>query len=206
VQVSAINSATGAPVLRLLTLQCCLLAEIRARAEHEYLPHAADGDTKVYLRRAVTTTSLHSLRCGALRSISNITWILETTSICFAMRNGPMKLGCYSRNGIRGAETAGDSGRIIPQTNEEYGHEDHYPLFAIPGSDSADALRPHYLGHSNGGGYQTAGRERRPRPQIWPEMGGGWINARGDDTMTMFLSYGHMVGFTPALSDGRHPG
>jgi hypothetical protein len=37
-------------------------------------------------------------------------------------------------------------------------------------------------------------------------MVGGWINARGDDTMTMFLSYGHMVGFTPALSDGRHPG
>jgi hypothetical protein len=33
------------------------------------------------------------------------------------------------------------SGRIIPQTNEEYGYEDHYPKWAAPGSDSADALR-----------------------------------------------------------------
>src|SRR5262249_4041220 len=34
------------------------------------------------------------------------------------------------------------SGRIIPQTNEEYGYEDHYPLWtAGPGTESADTLR-----------------------------------------------------------------
>src|ERR1700677_3096821 len=34
------------------------------------------------------------------------------------------------------------TGRIIPQTNEEYGYEDHYPLWAPgPGSESADTLR-----------------------------------------------------------------
>jgi hypothetical protein len=33
-------------------------------------------------------------------------------------------------------------GRIIPQANEEYGYEDHYPLTAsAPDADSADALR-----------------------------------------------------------------
>src|SRR5438045_3787015 len=33
--------------------------------------------------------------------------------------------------------------RIIPQTNEEYGYEDHYPLWVTGGlgSDSADTLR-----------------------------------------------------------------
>jgi hypothetical protein len=33
------------------------------------------------------------------------------------------------------------TGRMIPQTNEEYGYEDHYPKWAAPGSDSADVLR-----------------------------------------------------------------
>jgi len=39
------------------------------------------------------------------------------------------------------------AGRIIPQTNEEYGYEDHYPHWAAPGSDSADTL-PALLGTS----------------------------------------------------------
>ena len=34
------------------------------------------------------------------------------------------------------------TGRIIPQTNEEYGYEDHYPLWApAPPGDSAETLR-----------------------------------------------------------------
>ena len=45
------------------------------------------------------------------------------------------------------------------------------------------------------GGYQTAGETARRGTNIWPDTGGGWMNARGDDTMTMFLGYGHMVDF-----------
>jgi len=33
------------------------------------------------------------------------------------------------------------TGRINPQTNEEYGHEDHYPHWAPPPGDSAETLR-----------------------------------------------------------------
>jgi Protein of unknown function (DUF4038)/Domain of unknown function (DUF5060)/Putative collagen-binding domain of a collagenase len=87
------------------------------------------------------------------------------------------------------------AGRIIPQTNEEYGYEDHYPLWALPGSDSSDTLRRTAWEIAMAGGYQTAGETARRGTNIWPDMGGGWMNGRGDDTMTMFLGYGHMVDF-----------
>jgi hypothetical protein len=45
------------------------------------------------------------------------------------------------------------------------------------------------------GGYQTAGESARRGTNIWPDSGGGWINGRGDETMTMFQGYGHMVDF-----------
>ncbi len=69
------------------------------------------------------------------------------------------------------------TGRIIPQTNEEYGYEDHYPLWAQGlGSESADTLR------------------RTPWDIV---MAGGYIRPRGsaDNTQTMFLGYAHMVDF-----------
>ncbi len=87
------------------------------------------------------------------------------------------------------------AGRIIPQTNEEYGYEDHYPLWALPGSDSSDVLRRTAWDIAMAGGYQTAGETARRGTNILPDTGGGWMNARGDDTMTMFLGYGHMVDF-----------
>jgi len=87
------------------------------------------------------------------------------------------------------------TGRIIPQTNEEYGYEDHYPLWAAPGSDSADVLRRAAWDIVMAGGYQTAGETARRGTNIWPDTGGGWMNGRGDDTMTMFLGYGHIVDF-----------
>jgi Protein of unknown function (DUF4038) len=87
------------------------------------------------------------------------------------------------------------SGRIIPQTNEEYGYEDHYPMWALPGSDSADALRRTAWDIVMAGGYQTAGETCRRGTNIYPDTGGGWMNGRGDDTMTMFLGYGHLVDF-----------
>jgi hypothetical protein len=88
------------------------------------------------------------------------------------------------------------TGRIIPQTNEEYGYEDHYPLWAPgPGSDSADTLRRTAWDIYMAGGYQTSGETCRRGTNILPDTGGGWLAGRGDDTMTMFLGYGHIVDF-----------
>ena len=92
------------------------------------------------------------------------------------------------------------TGRIIPQTNEEYGYEDHYPLWAAPGSDSADVLRRTAWDIVMAGAYQTAGESARRGTNIWPDLGGGWMNGRGDDTMTMFVGYGHMVDFMTSFA------
>jgi hypothetical protein len=91
------------------------------------------------------------------------------------------------------------SGRIIPQTNEEYGYEDHYPMWAAPGSDSADVLRRTAWDIVMAGGYQTAGETCRRGTNIYPDTGGGWMNGRGDDTMTMFVGYGHLVDFVTSF-------
>jgi len=45
------------------------------------------------------------------------------------------------------------------------------------------------------GAYGTAAESTRRGTNIWPNTGGGWINGRGDDTMTMLKGYGHMVDF-----------
>lgn len=88
------------------------------------------------------------------------------------------------------------TGRIIPQTNEEYGYEDHYPLWAPqPPGDSADVLRRTAWDIAMAGAYGTAGESARRGVNIWPNTGGGWINGRGDDTMVMLKGYAHMVDF-----------
>jgi hypothetical protein len=88
------------------------------------------------------------------------------------------------------------TGRIIPQTNEEYGYEDHYPLWAPkPPGDSADVLRRTAWDIAMAGAYGTAGESARRGVNIWPDTGGGWINGRGDDTMVMLQGYAHMVDF-----------
>jgi hypothetical protein len=68
------------------------------------------------------------------------------------------------------------AGRIIPQTNEEYGYEDHYPEWAAPGSDSAEVLRRTAWDIYMAGGYQTAGESARRGTNIRPDTGGGWVN------------------------------
>ena len=88
------------------------------------------------------------------------------------------------------------TGRIIPQTNEEYGYEDHYPKWAPGmGSDSAETLRQVAWDIAMAGAYQTTGESARRGANIWPDTGGGWINGRGDDTMVMLKGYAHMVDF-----------
>jgi hypothetical protein len=88
------------------------------------------------------------------------------------------------------------TGRIIPQANEEYGYEDHYPMWAPPpDGESADTLRRCAWDIYMAGGYQTAGESAKRGTNIWPDTGGGWMNGRGDDTQTMFVGYGHIVEF-----------
>jgi hypothetical protein len=87
-------------------------------------------------------------------------------------------------------------GRIIPQTNEEYGYEDHYPMWAPkPDSESADTLRRTAWDIVMAGGYQTTGETARRGTNVWPDTGGGWMNGRGDNSMTMLQGYAHMVDF-----------
>lgn len=88
------------------------------------------------------------------------------------------------------------TGRIIPQTNEEYGYEDHYPLWAPrPDSESADVLRRTAWDISMAGAYQTTGESARRGTNVWPDTGGGWMNGRGDDSMIMLRGYSHIVDF-----------
>ncbi len=88
------------------------------------------------------------------------------------------------------------TGRVIPQTNEEYGYEDHYPHWAPgPGSDSAETLRQMAWEIAMAGAYGTAGESARRGTNIWPDTGGGWINGRGDDTQVMLKGYEHLVDF-----------
>jgi hypothetical protein len=44
-------------------------------------------------------------------------------------------------------------------------------------------------------GYQTSGETARRGTHVWPNTGGGWMNDRGDDMMTMFQEYAQMVDF-----------
>jgi hypothetical protein len=88
------------------------------------------------------------------------------------------------------------TGRIIPQTNEEYGYEDHYPRWApAPPGDSAETLRQTAWEIAMASAYGTAGETCRRGTNIWPDTGGGWINGRGDDSMVMLKGYEHMIDF-----------
>jgi Protein of unknown function (DUF4038)/Domain of unknown function (DUF5060) len=88
------------------------------------------------------------------------------------------------------------TGRIIPQANEEYGYEDHYPRWApAPPGDSAETLRRVAWDIAMAGAYGTAGETARRGTNIWPDTGGGWINGRSDDTTSMLALYAHVVEF-----------
>ena len=95
------------------------------------------------------------------------------------------------------------TGRIIPQVNEEYGYEDHYPAAWGGGrkapARSADNRRRLAWGMYMAGGYQTTG-ERADTGTGWgPDTGGGWLNGRGDDSMAMLTGYGHIVDFFTSI-------
>ena len=93
------------------------------------------------------------------------------------------------------------TGRIIPQTNEEYGYEDHYPIWAPkPPGDSTEVLRRTAWDIAMAGAYQTAGETARGGTNVWPDTGGGWVNGRGDDSMTLLVQYGRLYDFFTSFS------
>jgi hypothetical protein len=98
---------------------------------------------------------------------------------------------------LRQREVQKRTGRIIPQTNEEYGYEDHYPRWAqnYPDGASADGMRRTAWEIYMAGCYQTTGETARRGTGYWPDTGGGWVNGRGDDTMQMLRGYAHIVDF-----------
>jgi len=94
------------------------------------------------------------------------------------------------------------TGRPMPQVNEEYGYEDHYPTWGggrkAPARSAENRQRLAW-GMYMAGGYQTTG-ERADTGTGWgPDTGGGWINGRGDDSMVMLEGYGHIVDFFTSL-------
>lgn len=98
---------------------------------------------------------------------------------------------------LKNREDQAKTGRIIPQVNEEYGYEDHYPVKWGEGrtapARSADNRRRLAWGMYMAGGYQTAGERANSG------KGSGWINGRGDDSMILFKGYGHIVDFFTSI-------
>jgi hypothetical protein len=89
------------------------------------------------------------------------------------------------------------TGRIIPQVNEEYGYEDHYPRWAqnYPDGASAEGMRRTAWEIYMAGCYQTTGETARRGTGYWPDTGGGWVNGRGDDTMVLLQGNARIVDF-----------
>ena len=86
------------------------------------------------------------------------------------------------------------SGHPKPVINEEYGYEDHYPVWGggkIDPARSADNRRRLAWQIVMAGCYQTTGEKSGSV--------GGWINGRGTDD-TMLTGYGHMVDFFTGLA------
>ncbi len=89
------------------------------------------------------------------------------------------------------------AGRPIPQVNEEYGYEDHYPYPWGEGRRSparvADTRRRLAWEMALAGGYQTTG-ERANEPGM-----GGWINGRGNAAMVLPSLHAHLLRFMTSL-------
>jgi hypothetical protein len=98
---------------------------------------------------------------------------------------------------LRQREAQAKTGRIIPQVNEEYGYEDHYPKWAktYPDGHAADNMRRTAWEIYMAGCYQTTGETARHGTGYWPDTGGGWVNGRGDASMVMLEGYARILDF-----------
>ena len=101
---------------------------------------------------------------------------------------------------LKNQQEQAKTGRIIPQVNEEYGYEDHYPQGwgenrQAP-ARSAETRRRLAWEIYLAGGYQTTGE----RANSGADTGGGWINGRGDDQITMFESFATIYDFFTGIT------
>jgi hypothetical protein len=91
------------------------------------------------------------------------------------------------------------TGRPMPQINEEYGYEDHYPYpwgeARLWPARTADNRRRLAWEMTMAGGYQTTGERANAGTGAGLDTGGGWINGRGNDQMTLLVGYGHLRRF-----------
>jgi hypothetical protein len=88
------------------------------------------------------------------------------------------------------------TGRFLPQINEEYGYEDHYPPWGCgngmtrePDGRSAENRRRLAWEIYMAGGYQTTGERASEGTGAGNDAGGGWINGRGNESMIMLKGY-----------------
>jgi Protein of unknown function (DUF4038)/Domain of unknown function (DUF5060) len=105
---------------------------------------------------------------------------------------------CGGYDFIQQARTAqAATGRILPTINEEYGYEGHYSVWgcgATAGKDRPDGrfgLNRSQLAWEMcmAGAYQTTGETAEYGTGAGENTGGGWINGRGNDKMTMLRYY-----------------
>ena len=89
------------------------------------------------------------------------------------------------------------SGRVVPLVLEEYGYEDLWEK--KPGERNAESRRRVAWEVCMAGCYQTTGETANRGTGFPPDSGGGWVNGRGDDAMTMLQGYGHLVAFFAGL-------
>ena len=82
------------------------------------------------------------------------------------------------------------TGRPMPQVNEEYGYEDHYPYpwgeKRVWPARLAESRRRLAWEMTMAGAYQTTGERANVAGM------GGWITGRGNSGMTMLAGYGRM--------------
>lgn len=89
------------------------------------------------------------------------------------------------------------AGRPIPQVNEEYGYEDHYPYpwgeARLYPARNADSRRRLAWQMTMAGGYQTTGERANVVGY------GGWVNGRGNDEMVLLKFQQHLTDFWTAI-------
>lgn len=95
------------------------------------------------------------------------------------------------------------AGRPMPQVNEEYGYEDHYPFpwgeKRLWPARTADTRRRLAWEMTMAGCYQTTGERANDGTGAGPDTGGGWVNGRGNEQMTMLLGYRRLMDFFTGL-------
>jgi hypothetical protein len=151
-------------------------------------PEAGSEDERRFIRYAID-------RFGAF---SNITWDLGDDLDSYRDERWTHDTGIYlqERDPWKHLETSHPAVSNAHQDRAAswFGFTS-YQDWSRDQHDSSDTLRRTAWEIVMAGAYQTSGETVRRGTNVGADMGGGWFNGRGDDTMTMFLGYGHMVDF-----------